>query len=115
MDLTSNNLTTLPDSIGSLVNLQELNLWGNKLTTLFNEQCELNTLPDTFYKISSHCYIKTDSKALLSNLPNNLEYVCFEDLDLPLTNLPYLLIELKLKSCNIENLKLPYGCKLIYT
>ena len=60
-----------------------------------------------------HCYIRTDSEALLNNLPNNLEYLCFEDLGLPLTNLPYLLIELKLKECDQVDIKLPYGCKKI--
>ncbi len=72
-------------------------------------------LPNSFHKISSHCYIKTNSEVVLNNLPNNLEYLCFEDLELPLENLPSSLIELKLKDCKIDTdkIKLPYGCKLI--
>ena len=34
INLSGNNLTTLPDSIGSLVNLQTLDLSENNLTTL---------------------------------------------------------------------------------
>jgi len=128
LDLSWNRLTTLSYSIDYLVKLKSLDLSWNTLRTLSDgivyltslQSLNLNysgltRLPESFYKISRHCYIKTNSEALLNNLPNNLEYLCFENLELPLENLPSSLIELKLKDCkiNIDKIKLPYGCKLI--
>ena len=108
--LSYSGLTRLPESIGSLVKLKLLHLMS-----VNSHMYDSLKLPDSFYKISRHCYIKTNSEALLNNLPNNLEYLCFEELELPLTNLPSSLIELRLKNCKIKEniIKLPYGCNLI--
>jgi len=44
LDLESNNFETLPESIGSLSNLKELNLYKNKLTKLPESMASLSNL-----------------------------------------------------------------------
>ena len=70
LDLSDNQLTTLPESIGKLTNLQELNLGYNQLTTLpesigqltnlqelYLYNTQLTTLPPEIEKMLPNCSI----------------------------------------------------------
>ena len=128
LNLYNNKLIKLPNTIGLLTKLESLNIYNNKLiklpnsiSMLFNLKLlslynnQIFELPQSFYKISNNCYLITDNEILLNNLPNNLTHLCIEYLELPIVNLPSMLLELKLKDYKInpDKIKLPYGCKII--
>jgi len=67
LDLSQNNLTSLPESIGRLTNLQELNLESNKLTSLPESIGRLTNL-EFLYLIGNRLTSLPESIGRLTNL-----------------------------------------------
>ena len=100
--LSSNQLTILPIEIGNLVNLKKLWLSNNKLKSLPTEILniiKILVINDTSYQIY--------------NIPNNTEFLIFNNLRNNLDNLPLTLKTLYLHK-NIDltkhTIKLPFSC-----
>ena len=82
LDLSTNQLTTLPESIGNLSSLKELYLYDNQLTTLPESignlsslerlslhHNQLTTLPESICNLPSDCYISVFNNQLRSSIP----------------------------------------------
>jgi Leucine-rich repeat (LRR) protein len=94
----------LPDSIGNLINLQELYLSNNKL----------ESLPTSILKIK-RALLMDHTAYQINNLNMEAEILIFSHLEKQLTNLPISLREIWIKQGNphIEH-KLPFNCELKY-
>ena len=95
-----NHLTTLPDSIGCLTNLTALSLQRNKLKKITSS-----------IKNIINVELGTDSYDI-DNLSNDCNYLQIDKLDIPLTNLPTTMEEIRLYNPKMVDIKLPFGCKL---
>ena len=105
LDLRNNNLTSLPESIGSLSNLQELDLSYNNLTSL-SESIK------TLTKIKR--FELDESSYDINNLSMDCHTLILTDIDNNITNLPPILRTLYLKSdIDVDMIKIPYGCDII--
>jgi Leucine-rich repeat (LRR) protein len=69
LDLYENQLTFLPDSIGNLINLRKLSLWGNELTFLPNSIKNLTKLQELDLFKNQLTFLP-DSIGNLTNLQN---------------------------------------------
>jgi hypothetical protein len=94
----------MPDSIGNLVNLQQLYLHNNQLTSV----------PANILKIKQILDID-DAAYQINNLNMEAEILIFSNLENKLQNLPTSLTEIWIKKGNpdIEH-KLPLNCQLKY-
>jgi Leucine-rich repeat (LRR) protein len=125
--LWSNQLTTLPKSIGKLANLKNLHLSYNELvdlpesisklakvealTLIYNR---LKIIPTSILNIKKSLTIDVSSYEI-DNLSSDTEILIFSQLNEELTNLPTELKELWIKKGNEEfNHKLPFGCVVKY-
>jgi Leucine-rich repeat (LRR) protein len=104
LNLSSNKIESLPDSIGNLINLKNLYLFNNKFSSL----------PTSILKIKQVLHIDYTSYQI-NNLNMEAEMSIFSKLENKLINLPTSLRELWIKKGNpdIEH-KLPFNCELKY-
>ena len=105
LELQNKKLTSLPSEIGNLINLQKLYLNINQLTSLPVELLNIKnniTINHTSYDINN---LDIDCKILL-----------FSSLYSLLENLPSSLTHIWLKKHYIcdANIKLPFGCEIVY-
>ena len=126
--LRNNNLTSLPESIGSLSNLQKLYLSYNNLICLPDSIGMLFNL-EILYLSENNLTCLSDSIGSLTNIKklilnessyeiNNLSMDChtliLTGIKNNITNLPPILRTLYLKSdIDVDMIKLPYGCDII--
>jgi Leucine-rich repeat (LRR) protein len=96
----------LPESIGSLSNLQYLDLSYNKLTRLPKS---IKTLIETNY------FVLNESAYDINNLSMDCHILVLTSINNNITNLPPILKTLYLKSdrTNVDMIKIPYGCDII--
>ena len=95
----------MPESIGSLYNLQVLNLNNNNLTSL----------PESMQILTKIVYFKLDESSYdINNLNMDCHTLVLTSIDNNITNLPPILRTLYLKSyIDVDMIKLPYGCDII--
>jgi Leucine-rich repeat (LRR) protein len=123
--LSYNKLSSLPDSIGNFINLQELSLSNNKLECLpdsignlinlqylYLEHNKLESLPTSILKIKKALIIH-DTSYQINNLNMEAEILIFSSLENKLENLPMSLREIWIKKGNphLEH-RLPLNCEL---
>ena len=95
----------MPESIGSLSNLQDLYLSENNLTCL----------PESISILTKIEYFALDESSYdINNLSMNCYTLVLTSIKNNITNLPPILRTLYLKSnINVDMIKLPYGCDII--
>ena len=127
INLSNNQLQSLPAEIGNLRNLQILGLYNNQLQSLpaeignlinlqelYLNNNQLQSLTIDFLKIKNTLII--DNTAYnINNLNIDNEIIIFTDIHKKITNLPFYTTEIWLKS-DIKNdlIKLPFGCVIKY-
>jgi Leucine-rich repeat (LRR) protein len=125
-----NKITIFPNKLANLINLQKLYLYYNNTPYvqnifIYNDKCMILNYYNYLELPNNIKYLNiiNGKYANFNNLPNTLEYLQIGSLDFPvflnispqLNNLPINLKLLILHNTHItrENIKLPYGCKLI--
>jgi len=126
--LDNNQLTSLPAEIGNLINLQHLYLDNNELLslpveignlinlqTLWLNNNQLTSLPVELLNIKNKIIID-DTSYDINNLDIDCKILLFTLLNSPLENLPSSLTHIWLNKkyiCDV-NIKLPFGCEIVY-
>ena len=97
-------MTSLPAEIGNLINLKQLSLSNNQLTSL----------PVELLHIKNNIMIDATSYDI-NNLDIDCKILLFTSLNSPLENLPSSLTNIWLKKniCNV-NIKLQFACEIVY-
>jgi Leucine-rich repeat (LRR) protein len=128
LNLSCKELTSLPESIGELVNLKILSLYNNQLTSLpesigkltnlnilYLENNQLTSLPESIGKLINVQYLSlNESSYEINNLDMECEILILRCIKNKITNLPYNLKKIYLKSdIDINMLKIPFGCEII--
>jgi Leucine-rich repeat (LRR) protein len=103
LNLSNGKLESLPDTISNLINLQELNLLDNRL----------KSLPFVISKIKNTLLIN-ESSYQINNLDMETKILIFFKLDKQLKNLPTTLKEIWIKTDCCADHRLPFGCELKY-
>ena len=94
----------MPAEIGNLTNLKELILLNN----------QLESLPAEILKIKNILQI-TNTSYNINNFNIDNEILIFSKLNIKISNLPFNIKEIWLKSNNKNyDIKLPFNCKIIY-
>lgn len=132
LNLAYNYITEIPPEIGNLINLKVLDLRHNefitlppemgkliKLHKLFLEGNNLRFLPKQILNIKNSLIDIEDTTYDIDNLDVNCEILVFRFLNCDLTNLPIGLKQIYFKKdleekINNFNIKLPFGCEIIY-
>ena len=130
LDLTKNELTKLPKSIGKLIKLKGLKLTRNKLTSLpesigkltnlrlLELGCnKLTYLPKSIIKLTqlTRLHLSEDSYDI-NNLDVNCKILILSWIDNKITNLPCGLEEIYLKhNIRTDTIKIPLGCEINYS
>jgi Leucine-rich repeat (LRR) protein len=125
--LTNNQLTSLPAEIGNLINLEILYLSNNQLTSLpaeigkliklqqlYLNNNKLTSLPVELLNIKNNISID-DTSYDINNLDIDCKILLFTSFNRPLKNLPSSLTHIWFKKpISVVNIKLPFGCEIVY-
>ena len=105
LNLSNNNLTGLPESIGKLSNLLELDLDNNNLTIL----------PESIATLTKIKRFELDESSYdINNLSMDCHTLILTDIDNNVINLPPIITKLYLKHCvNVDMIKLQCECDII--
>jgi len=126
LNLSQNQITTIPSEIGKLINLKYLYLHNNQivyippeidnlinLRKLLLQYNRIKRLPSEILKIKGIVVID-ETGYDINNLDLDCEIIILKFLKIPLTNLPIGLKEIWLSfpTIDINQLKIPFGCKV---
>ena len=124
--LSNNKIKELPQHFYNLENLEILNLSCNSLHSLSDDLSKMKKLEYVYLRNNKLTYIPKylsqikvvkifyNSYENMDNLSFDCEYLQIEDLNKPLLNLPIGVQEIRLylPKIKINDIKVPYGCKI---
>jgi Leucine-rich repeat (LRR) protein len=126
LNLSENQITTIPSGIGKLINLKYLFLHNNQiiyippeianlinLVKLYLNNNQITNVPLELLKIKEKLSIDVTAYDI-NNLDPDCEIIILNNLEIPLANLPNCLKEIWLlySKIDIDQLKIPFGCKV---